>query len=778
MLNGKQIIGSTYWQRCFCRICGVLISLFAIGLFCPRVAGDEWSGWRGLDNEGRSQYSEGPSRWSPDKNILWKIQIPGEGHSSPIVSQDAVYLTTTYMVKRDAFLKLAAKYAQLVGVLLLAVFAIHFVVRCCRNLRDNDDGLRPFVCLTGFALIVATLCAFVFFGEECFNFDRCSIRQWIATSVFVSMCLVMCAFYASSRSRLRLMLGISLLLFAGFVTVCVPAKGHAYRGGALSLNSSVMLAVAGMPGLMGMMLLSLYLLGLSRRREMNQDCETARSGSYLVPILKWFTIVCVGVVLVILARVVLNRQAGADLIDETYKPAVKWWVVSAFAGVFAMFLIIRLTAGNSFWANLGVVIGALPFCLISAVALSEQVIARSPYLSYHLGTPRLKPILGWQAVGVFAVVCLLCLIVSAIAERRRHGAGECKLPAGFQIAAIFLAVLYFASVNYLTKKLEYARAVVCIDRNSGVIRWTSEGLLGPRGQMDKRNSAATPTPVTDGTRVYAYFGTVGFFCTDLSGKVLWTCKELPYETVHGVAVSPVLCDDRIIVLSESRIGGHIAALDCKTGNLLWKTDRHKKINPSVGNCRTPLIKEIKGHEVIVVWGDEDVSGYDPLTGQRHWSHYVEGVGDPVASMVSDDKRLYLAGHRETLALAIDKLGTHENPVVWRRKILGPICSSPVIKNGLLFIVSDSGIAHCLDAESGNTLWRKRLKGKHYSSLVAIGGRIYFCNTRGLTTVVACDKTYQKIPENDLREQTYASFAVVDGKIFIRTKNHLYCVHEQ
>jgi len=765
-----------------------LILLSVIGLLCPRVVADEWNGWRGLGSEGRSQCSEGPSYWSPDKNILWKTPIPGEGHSSPIVSQDAVYLTTAYQAKQDIILKSLTNYAQLGGILLLAGLAIYFIVHCCQNLRDNPTGgLRRLGSLTALAFIVAALCAFVLFAEQCFNFERCSIRSWIATSIFVSICLVLCAFYTSSQSRLRLGLGISLLFFAAFVAVGFPAKDHALRHGFLGGSAKVMYATIGLPGLIGLGLLSLYLSGSRGIGEEHQGSKTPRPRSWLRSILKWGTIICAGLMLLMLAQFLFRQftyrpeslTGGASY----YEPAIRWWIIAVLAGMFALFVIIRLKAGNSFLANLGVIIGALPFCLISILALSEHIIARSAYLSYMLGTPKLEPILGWWFVGIFMIACFAMSGFWVIAEMRRHGTQECKLPPGFRIVAVFMAVLYFTSANYLTKSSEFVRAVVCIDRTSGTIKWICEGLPGPKGQLYPENSAATPTPVTDGKRIYAYFGTAGLLCTNLSGETIWTCRELPYETVYGVAISPVLCDDKIIILSDSNTGTYIAALSCKTGDLLWKTDRRKKIDPNgSGNSRTPFVKEIGGRKIIVVAGHEDISGYDPLTDQELWSYHVESyTQDLVASTVSDHERLYLSGKYEVLALEIDRLGNRNLPVSWREKISGksgPNVSSPVVKNGLLFMISDSGIAHCLDAESGKRLWRKKLKGQYFSSLVAIGDQIYFCNTRGLTTIVACDKTYRIIAENNLREQTYTSFAIVDGKMFIRTKNHLYCVHEQ
>jgi hypothetical protein len=223
------------------------------------------------------------------------------------------------------------------------------------------------------------------------------------------------------------------------------------------------------------------------------------------------------------------------------------------------------------------------------------------------------------------------------------------------------------------------------------------------------------------------------------------------------------------------------ALDSRTGNLLWRTARHKSIHRDAGNCRTPAVRTVGDHPTIVVWGYEDLSGYDPASGRELWSHQVGKFGEmnnPVCSLISDDKRFYLVGARMTLALASDKLPGKALPVEWRSETSdGAQCASPVVVGGLLFAISDVGTAYCMDATTGETLWRQRLGKQHYASVVNIGDRIYYCNTRGLTTVVAAARQYRELAANGLGELTYASSAPVDGRLFIRTGKHLYCIAE-
>jgi outer membrane protein assembly factor BamB len=200
------------------------------------------------------------------------------------------------------------------------------------------------------------------------------------------------------------------------------------------------------------------------------------------------------------------------------------------------------------------------------------------------------------------------------------------------------------------------------------------------------------------------------------------------------------------------------------------------------------VHRIDGRDVIVVWGYSDLSGYDPMTGREVWSYPLEAPGtgaNPVASVVSDDRHLFLVGPYETLCLEQKKLAATDGTsrsgtaIRWRQETDdGAQCSSPVVQHGLLFAVSDNGFAYCLDATTGMLLWSQDLEEQHYASVTAIGDRIYFSSTRGRTTIVACDRRYRVLSRCDLGEPIYASFAPADGDLLVRTRRHLYCLREE
>jgi outer membrane protein assembly factor BamB len=365
-------------------------------------------------------------------------------------------------------------------------------------------------------------------------------------------------------------------------------------------------------------------------------------------------------------------------------------------------------------------------------------------------------------------------------EKKHPSIGEIHMPTGLLLSAVVLAGVFFIYANFIPKKPRLERAIVSIDRDTGAIKWISRGLLGARGELSPENSPATPTPVTDGKRVYGYFGTPGVLCTDTRGKWLWTYRKLPFESREGVASSPVLVDGKLVILSESDKGCYLAALDADTGKLLWKTDRKKKTHSYAGNCRTPSLINIQGNKTIVTWGLEDISGYDPFTGRETWSLAIGDFGtggNPVACAVYDGSYVYLVGPARTMCLDINKMQADKPTIIWDIPTVdGAQCASPIIQNGLLFAVSDNGNVYCIDAATGANVWSHNLGTQHYSSLVTIGEKVYLTNTRGYTTIIACDHRYRKLGEADLRESIFASFAPVDGDLFIRTKTQLYRVH--
>jgi outer membrane protein assembly factor BamB len=348
------------------------------------------------------------------------------------------------------------------------------------------------------------------------------------------------------------------------------------------------------------------------------------------------------------------------------------------------------------------------------------------------------------------------------------------MPAALGLVAVALGAAFFLRVNFAHRYTSMARAIVTLDRHSGEVLWIARALEGPPPAIDGRNSPATPTPVTDGRLVCAYFGTAGLMCATAQGRIAWTRTDLAYDGAYGVGFSPLLADDLLIVASDQPNGvAVIDALDVRTGRSVW-TRRFATTPTWTGNSRTPLVHEVRGIKVLILWGMEYVKAVALTSGETMWEFPYTSGGDMVASAVADDDRLYLAAVGGTVALGHADLAAGRNPVRWANKARAN-CASPVLANGLLFTVSDAGVAAAVDASSGEIAWRQRLPGQYFASLVASPTAVYFTNNEGLTTVVAAERTFQILGQNHLPEETVASMATAGCALFIRSAGYLYAI---
>lgn len=371
-----------------------------------------------------------------------------------------------------------------------------------------------------------------------------------------------------------------------------------------------------------------------------------------------------------------------------------------------------------------------------------------------------------------------------------HAAGLWKsralLSNGLAIAAACVGAAGFLERNCLLTTKEFARAIVCLDRDTGAVKWTRAGLRGPQPPMSHRNSPATATPLCDSTRVFAWFGSAGAMCTDLDGAVLWANTEVPFDDVHGLGASPILADGLLIIPGTQPDAPYVAALDAATGRRVWTTE----LRPwpgGEGQARTPAVATVDGRKLLLIWGwdgadkEDFLRALDIRSGQELWRYPVPTYGEQVASVVSDGDTVFLATSRMVRALNLSRLSRAENPAIWAAelKCRGQLVASPVLCNGRLFVASAHRDAHCLDAKSGELLWSQQLNGRGcMASPVAAGGAIYFPDVSGRVTVVAAERAFRSLAENDLGEPIWASPAPMGGRLYVRTTGHLWCIEEK
>lgn len=296
------------------------------------------------------------------------------------------------------------------------------------------------------------------------------------------------------------------------------------------------------------------------------------------------------------------------------------------------------------------------------------------------------------------------------------------------------------------------------------------------------NSYASPTPVLVDQRLICHFGTFGTACVNTTdGKVLWKA-DLPLDHSVGPGSSPIVFEDRVIIPCDGADVQFVAALDLLTGKPIWKTprpamtgdkgDMHKAFS-------TPYLTVVNGQPQAVIVGAQWVVAYEPRTGQEIWKlNYGVGFSNVPRPVVGHGLIYICTGFMRPELLAIRETAQGEigeSDIVFRVKRQIPAQPSPVLVGQEIFLVSDQGIATCLDALTGEQLWQERVEGNYSSSPLAADGKVYFSNREGQTTVIRPGRTYDKLAVNKLDGQLMASPAAIDGRLLLRSESHLYLV---
>lgn len=333
------------------------------------------------------------------------------------------------------------------------------------------------------------------------------------------------------------------------------------------------------------------------------------------------------------------------------------------------------------------------------------------------------------------------------------------------------------------------RVLLRLNRASGTIEWQQTVLESPLEAKHKLNSYASGTPVTDGNSIFVSFlapdssgparpspGEMVVAAYDFDGNRKWMTKPGRFSSIHGFCSSPILYKNMVIVNGDHDGDSYIVALDQATGETIWKKERAHKTRSYV----TPLIREIDGRTQMVFSGSMAVTSMDPDDGSIHWT--IDGPTEQfVASLVYDGDLLFMtAGFPEHHILAIRPTGegnVTESHVVWRETKGCSYVPSPIVEGDFFLVAADNGVSSCFDAKSGKRYWMERM-GTHYSaSLVSAGGLVYFLADDGMTKVVRPGSTLNVVAENRLGEYCYASPAISDGQIFIRSEKHLFRIAE-
>ena len=328
---------------------------------------------------------------------------------------------------------------------------------------------------------------------------------------------------------------------------------------------------------------------------------------------------------------------------------------------------------------------------------------------------------------------------------------------------------------WLTTATEEGKSLraISVDRNTGAILQNVEVFRLKSAKLtNSKNSFASPTPIIDGDHVYIHFGAFGTACISQTGEILWKTR-LEYDNgQHGTGGSPVLYDDLLIISCDGNDIQYVVALDKLTGKVRWKKSRE-----GYQAYTTPLIVKLADGDQVISPGAFRAVSYDPRNGKELWQvTYGEGFSNVPRPVYGDGLVFICTGFQQPslLAVRIDGKGdVTKSKVAWKLDRGVPLTPSPLLVGNELYLVTDNGIATCIDAKTGKENWRARLGGNHSASPIYADGRIYFLSEEGESVVIAPGKELKHLATNQLDGRTIASMAVADGSIFVRSETHLY-----
>ena len=334
-----------------------------------------------------------------------------------------------------------------------------------------------------------------------------------------------------------------------------------------------------------------------------------------------------------------------------------------------------------------------------------------------------------------------------------------------------------------TPETEHNFMVMAIDRNTGKTIWgkTATTATPHDGFHDQYGSYASNSPITDGEMLYAYFGSRGVFAYDLDGNLQWR-KDLPMQMSKrmgfGEGAAPFLHDNILILQCDHEGQSFILALDKNSGEELWRTDRDESSTWS-----QPVVVEHDGREQIVTNG-EIVRSYDLQTGELIWQAGRLGGNAIPAPVQHEDMVIVMTGWRNANLLAIKLGGAGDltgNPeyIKWTNERGNSYSASPVLHEGILYVLTDNGMISAFDAATGEAHYRQQRlpnPSSYKASPLAANGKLYIASERGEVTVIRLGKTYEVLSVNNMGDEMFVSSPVAfNDLLYLRSQDELFCI---
>ena len=334
-------------------------------------------------------------------------------------------------------------------------------------------------------------------------------------------------------------------------------------------------------------------------------------------------------------------------------------------------------------------------------------------------------------------------------------------------------------------QVEHKFVVLCLDRKTGKTLWerTATTATPHEGHHPQYGSFASNSPVTDGKHVYAFFGSRGMYCYDMEGKLVWQKDygiQMKMRMSFGEGMAPVISGDRLILVFDYEGDSFMSVLEKNTGKEIYRVNRDEK-----SNWAAPLVVDFGGRKQIVVDATNKVRSYDLETGKPIWE--CAGLGsNPIPQPVRQDDLVFaMTGHMNPNLMAIrlgregDLAGT--DAIVWSQTKGNSYTPSPVIHDNKLYVLTDSGMLSCYNAKTGVPFYHQQRLPKAYSfksSPVGADDKLYLASENEDVVVVRMGEKFEVLATNTLTDQMFiATPAVMDGEIFLRGQNTLYCIHE-
>lgn len=335
------------------------------------------------------------------------------------------------------------------------------------------------------------------------------------------------------------------------------------------------------------------------------------------------------------------------------------------------------------------------------------------------------------------------------------------------------------------------RMLMCFDRASGKLLWQSGVTYGEAEPTHPTNPYASASPVTDGNLVIAWFGSAGLLAYNMEGHEVWRRDLGKQQHTWGYGSSPILHGDLVFLNFGPGNRAFLIALEKKTGKTLWQVDAPSGQGNQFGNWSaadmygswtTPIVIRARDREELVVSWPHEVVAFDPSKGKSLWT--CEGLGDLVyPSALYSDGIIVAMGGFGGPSLAVraggsgDVTSTHR---LWQLPKSRQMIGSGVVSGGRIYVVDNSGIAECLELETGKVVWTSRLKGSGeaggvWSSPVLNHGKIYVMNKSAEVFIFKAAPQFELLATNSLAEESNSSVVISEGSILLRTHSALWCI---